>query len=199
MVIDKRRCIGCQSCTVACRTWNNLPMDIIYNPVVSEGVQGKWPNVHQTFTPLLCNHCQNPPCVICCPCKATFQDDDGIVWVDPNKCMGCKFCVQNCPYGARDVSAAPEEGFARKCTFCKDRVRTAELPPDQRPEGWKPEDALPYCVNTCHQKARIFGDLDDPDSEVSKLVNGNTTTRLFTELGTDPQVYYIEENGGSVK
>lgn len=179
MVIDQRRCIGCQSCTVACRTWNELPMDIIYNPVVTEGVVGEWPNVHQTYTPLLCMHCDNPPCTICCPCNASQQDEDGIVWVEETKCMGCKVCVNSCPYGARDVNGG--EGFVRKCTFCKDRVR---------------EGDEPYCVATCHQKARIFGDLDDPESDVSKLVNRLKTERFFEELGTDPQVYYIPDLGG---
>ncbi|MDR1088516.1 MAG: 4Fe-4S dicluster domain-containing protein [Coriobacteriales bacterium] len=179
MVMDQRRCIGCQSCTVACRTWNELPMDIIYNPVVTEGVLGEWPNVHRTFTPLICMHCDNPPCTICCPCKASQQDEDGIVWVESEKCMGCKVCVNSCPYGARDVNG--HEGFVRKCTFCMDRVR---------------EGDQPYCVATCHQKARIFGDLDDPASDVSKLVNSLKTNRIFEELGTDPQVYYIPDLGG---
>ena len=78
MVIDQRRCIGCHSCTVACRTWNDLPLDIIYNPVVTEGAQGKWPHVHRTYTPTLCMHCANPECVPCCPTGASQQDDDGV-------------------------------------------------------------------------------------------------------------------------
>ena len=179
MVMDQRRCIGCQSCTVACRTWNELPDDIIYNPVVSEGVQGVYPNVHQVYTPLICMHCDNPPCTICCPCIASQQDEDGIVWVDETKCMGCKVCVNSCPYGARDVNH--EEGFVRKCTFCKDRVRQGDQP---------------YCVQTCHQKARIFGDLDDPGSEISQLINSLRTERIFPELNTDPHVFYITDLGG---
>ena len=81
MVMDQRRCIGCQSCTVACRTWNDLPMDIIYNPVVSEGVQGTFPHVHQNWTPLICMHCEKAPCVLCCPTGASQKDDDGTVWI----------------------------------------------------------------------------------------------------------------------
>ena len=104
MVIDQRRCIGCHSCTVACRTWNDLPLDIIYNPVVTEGAQGKWPHVHRTYTPTLCMHCANPECVPCCPTGASQQDDDGVVWVDSKKCMACKVCVNACPYGMRDTS-----------------------------------------------------------------------------------------------
>jgi len=159
-------------------------MDILYNPVVTEGVIGSWPHVHQTFTPLICMHCDNPPCTICCPCKASLQDEDGIVWVDETKCMACKVCVNSCPYGARDTSGLDPlfKSYVRKCTFCKDRVR---------------EGDLPYCVHTCHQKARIFGDLDDPNSDVFKLVNSLTTERIFPELGTDPQVYYIPYLGGA--
>ena len=185
MVIDQRRCIGCHSCTVACRTWNDLPLDIIYNPVVTEGAQGKWPHVHRTYTPTLCMHCANPECVPCCPTGASQQDDDGVVWVDSKKCMACKVCVNACPYGMRDTSVLGPRlhRFVRKCTFCKDR--RAEEP-----------GSMPYCVQTCHQKARIFGDLDDPNSEVSKLVNSLHTERLFTEHGTEPEVYYIPDLGG---
>jgi Fe-S-cluster-containing dehydrogenase component len=152
----------------------------MYNPVVSEGVQGEFPHVHQTFTPLICMHCDNPPCTICCPCKASHQDEDGVVWVDETKCMGCKVCVNSCPYGARDTTAFGK-GYVRKCTFCKDRVREGEQP---------------YCVASCHQKARTFGDLDDPTSDVSILINSVVTERIFPELGTDPQVYYIPDLGG---
>ena len=184
MVMDQRRCIGCQSCTVACRTHNDLPLDIMFNPVVTEGVLGEFPNVHQTYTPLICMHCENPPCTICCPCNASKQEEDGIVWVDGTKCMACKVCVNSCPYGARDTSSLDPRmhSYVRKCDFCKDRVREGE------------EN---YCVKTCHQNARIFGDLDDPNSEVSKLINGIRTERIFPELGTDPQVYYIPASGGA--
>lgn len=179
MVMDTRRCIGCSSCTIACRTWNELPIDVIYNPVVSAGCEGTWPNVHLTFNPMICMHCAKPACVPSCPTGASRQDDDGIVWVKYEHCMGCKVCANACPYGARDYNE--EEGFMRKCTFCKDRVREGEQP---------------HCVKTCHQKARIFGDLDDPDSEVFKLVNSLRTERLQEDLGTDPQVYYIRDLGG---
>ena len=187
MVIDQRRCIGCQSCTVACRTWNDLPMDIIYNPVLCEGTTGTWPNVHRNYLPTLCMHCENPECVPCCPTGASQQDEDGTVWVDYKKCMGCKVCVNACPYGMRDTSMSPYvkrfDQYVRKCTFCRDR---------RRDEPGKD----PYCVQTCHQKARIFGDLDDPNSEVSKLIGSTETFRLLEELGTEPQIYYIPDLGG---
>lgn len=188
MVVDQSRCIGCQSCTVACRTWNELPMDIIYNPVVSEGTTGTFPNVYRSWTPLQCMHCANPECVPCCPTGASQQDEDGTVWVDYKKCMGCKVCVNACPYGMRDVShMVPRlKQFVRKCTFCRDR---RQMDPN----------AEPYCVSTCHQRARVFGDLDDPESEVSKLIGANRTERIFTEFGTDPQIYYMPEMGGGAR
>ena len=185
MVIDNRRCIGCHSCTVACRTWNKLPIDIIYNPVLTEGVKGTWPNVHREWTPMLCQHCAKPACVPACPTGASIQDEDGTVWVDYKKCMACKVCVNACPYGMRDVSKTEEffHRFVRKCTFCRN---ARQLDPD----------AQPYCVKTCHQKARIFGDLDDPNSEVSKIVASVKTERLLEDLGTEPQIYYVPDMGG---
>ena len=185
MVIDKRRCIGCHSCTVACRTWNKLPMDIVYNPVLTEGVQGKWPNVHREWTPMLCQHCEKPACVPACPTGASIKDEDGTVWVDYKKCMACKACVNACPYGMRDVSKVEElfHRFVRKCTFCRN---ARQINPDE----------MPYCVKTCHQKARIFGDLDDPNSEVSKIISSVRTERLLEDLGTEPQIYYVPDMGG---
>ena len=182
MVMDQRRCIGCSSYTIACRTWNELPIDIIYNPVVSNGAEGVWPHVHMTFQPLICMHCDKPACVPACPTGASRQDDDGIVWVEPSQCMGCKVCANACPYGARDMNE--HEGYIRKCTFCKDRVREGEQP---------------FCVMTCHQKARTFGDLDDPNSEVSKLVNSYYTEQVYPEVGTEPMIYYIPDLGGTVQ
>jgi len=177
--MDTRRCIGCHSCTVACRTWNELPIDLIYNPVVTDGPAGRYPHVHMNYMPLICMHCAEPACVGACPTGASQQDEDGIVWIESEKCIGCKACIQACPYNARHMNNI--ERVVAKCNFCKDRVR---------------EGKEPHCVKTCHQRARIFGDLDDPDSEVSKLVNSVNTVRLLEELGTDPQVYYILGTGG---
>lgn len=179
MVMDTRRCVGCDSCTIACKIWNDLPQDIIYNPVVTDGPNGVFPHLNMVHIPLLCMHCEDAPCVHACPTGASKKDEDGIVWVDEKTCMGCRACVVACPYGARHFDKA--SGVVKKCTFCKDRVR---------------EGGEPYCVQTCHQRARVFGDLDDPTSEVSKLVNGLRTERLFEDIGTDPQVYYVFGKGG---
>ena len=153
MVLDTRRCIGCHSCTVACKINNELPVDMIYNPVTTVGPVGVYPNLHMTHIPLLCMHCDNPPCVDACPTGASQQRRDGIVWVEEDKCVGCKACVMACPYGARHPNF--ETGVVQKCDFCMHRVA----------EGLEPE-----CVKTCHQNARIFGDLDDPNSEVARFV-----------------------------
>jgi len=176
MVLDTRRCVGCQSCTVACKINNQLPVDMIYNPVTTVGPVGVYPNLHMTHIPLLCMHCDNPPCVSCCPTGASQQREDGIVWVDEKHCIGCKACVMACPYDARTPNRAT--GVVNKCDFCKDRVA---------------EGLEPYCVKTCHQRARIFGDLDNPQSEVSKLVNTHAVRQLLPELETNPHVFYIHE------
>ncbi len=174
IVLDTRRCIGCHSCTVTCKVNNNLPLDMIYNPVTTIGPIGVFPDLHMSYLPLLCMHCGNPPCVECCPTGASQQRADGIVWVDETKCVGCKACVMACPYGARVPNHLT--GTVQKCDFCSDRLAIGKEP---------------YCVQTCHQRARIFGDLEDPTSEVYKLVNRQQTVRLLEELGTEPYAFYI--------
>ena len=174
MVIDTRSCIGCHSCTVACRTHNELTSDMIYNPVTTVGPKGTYPNLHVTHIALLCMHCQEPSCVKGCPTGASQQRDDGIVIAEEEKCVSCKVCVMACPYGARVCNH--EKGIVQKCDFCLDRTE----------QGKKPR-----CVQTCHQKARTFGDMSDPNSEVSELIGKENAQQLHSELGTDPCVFYI--------
>jgi len=175
MVIDLRRCVGCQACTIACQMGNDLPLGMFWNLVTTVGPTGSYPALRLYHIPRPCFHCADPPCVPCCPTGASTQRDDGIVIVNQDKCIGCGACIMSCPYGARTRNQ--QLGVAQKCTFCVDLI---------------PQGKEPYCVSACHQRARIFGDIDDPESEVSQLLTSETTMQIMPELGTDPHVYYIQ-------
>lgn len=173
MVVDLRKCIGCQACTVACSTENQVP-DNQFRTLVSHYEIKKDGESRSAMLPRLCNHCDNPPCIPVCPVQATYQRNDGIVVVDNTRCVGCAYCVQACPYDARFINS--ETHTADKCTFCVHRIEAG---------------LLPACVETCVGGARIFGNIRDPESEVSKLIAGVETGTLKPRLGTQPQVYYI--------
>ncbi len=193
MVIDLRKCIGCQACVVACKSENNVPLGVFRTVVdvletghmekdpngmvVTE--EGNFaPNVKKSMLPRICNHCDEPPCVEVCPVKATYKRQDGIVLIDYDVCIGCGTCIQACPYDMRYFN--PIQHTADKCTFCVDRV----------------DNGLePACVTSCVGRARIFGDFNDPNSKISKLITQFPTSRLFLSQGTDPQVFYIDLNG----
>lgn len=194
MVLDLKRCIGCQSCTIACKLENATPPGIFWAKVL-ETETGKYPQAKRSFIPVLCNHCQDPPCLRACPSGATTKREDGLVLIDQDTCIGCKACIVACPYEARSFredgrgyfseELTPfekvgyqkhQKGVVSKCNFCKDRV-------DKGLE--------PACVQTCPTIARVFGDLDDPDSEVSRLIIERHGIQLHPEEGTNPSVYYI--------
>ena len=195
MLIDLRKCVGCGACTVACRAENGTPAGINFNKLKKFEV-GKFPTAKMKWIPMPCMHCANPPCLKMCPNGATIQNTEGIITVDTKKCMGCRACMLVCPYEARqfvwdvknyyeDQNATPfekkkhvsfEKGTVTKCVFCIDRVRAGE------------KNA---CVHTCPANCRIFGDLDDPESEISKLIAQHGAVPLRDELGTDSSVYYI--------
>ncbi|ATG49272.1 sulfate reduction electron transfer complex DsrMKJOP subunit DsrO [Celeribacter ethanolicus] len=174
MVVDLRKCIGCQACTVACIMENAVPEDAFRTHVsVYELVKdGKDPAM--VMLPRLCNHCDDPPCLPVCPVEATFKAENGEVLVDASKCVGCAYCVQACPYDARFINH--ETQVADKCTFCFHRTQAG---------------LLPACVETCVGGARNFGDLNDPESEVSKMLRDNEVSVLRPEMHTNPNVYYI--------
>ena len=213
MVVDHKKCLkaeeGCKDCAAACHTVHNVPT--IDNP--KHEVKWIWPASFEEGFPgqadkymgeyigtslkdrkilLLCNHCDNPPCVRVCPVKATFRRDDGIVMMDYHRCIGCRFCMAACPYGARSLNwrdprpfiktelnrdyPTRVKGVVEKCSFCDERLA---------------KGLNPACVDACKEKALIFGDLEDPDSEIMHVLRANPSIQRKPHLGTRPEVYYI--------
>lgn len=210
MVIDLQRCIGCYACMVACKQEHFLPPGVFWGRVlISES--GKSPTVTKLMYPVLCNHCEEAICEKVCPTGATSKRDNGIVTIDSDTCVGCRYCVMACPYQQRTYFGDDEkeyfpnqglteleiigkrlyshqEGTVVKCTFCVERIDTG------MEQGLQPgvdRAATPACVITCPAKARYFGDLDDPTSEVSMLIKEKRASQLHPEFGTEPSVYYI--------
>jgi molybdopterin-containing oxidoreductase family iron-sulfur binding subunit len=223
MVIDLQRCVGCGACVIACKNENNVQGDVAWASRISRTV-GEFPNVRYEYIPTLCNHCENAPCVKGCPTSAMYKGEGNITMHDPAKCIGCRYCIINCPYAVihfnerethhfwRDdepliegttTSAAEvtqqvggtvipyynpdrelhqsgtglrRKGIVEKCTLCNHRVIRGELP---------------YCVDACPTDARIFGDLNDPNSEVNQILGKYRPWRLKEDLGTEPKVYYV--------
>lgn len=206
MVVDLRRCVGCQTCTAACKHANATPPGVQWRRVL-DIESGEFPDVRRSFLPIACMHCDEPPCEEVCPTTATKKRADGLVSIDYELCIGCANCVMACPYEARSIvhepkfaygdTPIPSEavrfdperiGVSTKCTFCIDRIdraaQTGEVP------GVDPE-VTPACVNSCISGALQFGDIDDPNSNVSRLLAETQHFRMHEELGTGPGVYYI--------
>ncbi len=200
MVVDLRRCIGCMACVIACKSEYRDPLGY-WRTEVQIKEDGTYPNAKRRLTPVLCNHCLKPPCVEACPVdpvertfedpaggsirfegKATYKRPDGPVLVDESICVGCGACIEACPYGARffhplrKAGGMPDNETIGKCTYCSHRIDPG---------------VVPSCVNTCQGRARIFGDLNDPASKVSRLLKENKARVLLPEKGTSPQTYYI--------
>ncbi|MRX83678.1 4Fe-4S dicluster domain-containing protein [Eggerthella guodeyinii] len=201
MAIDLKRCIGCHTCSIACKQANNIPEGILWNRVLTNGGEamdtagGIWPNNHMSFQPTSCQHCENPACTKVCPVGATYKDPEtGVVRQDYDKCIGCRMCMAACPYtGVRsfnwdepgyavDVTFGDEDlpthqkHVVEKCTFCYQRITKGETP---------------ACMVLCPARARHWGDLDDPESAVSKLIRERKVMQLLPEKDTKPSVYYF--------
>lgn len=207
MVIDPKKCLeagDCTKCLDACHLTHNVPA------VANEAHEVKWiwkesfehtfPSLQTDYPPdalrdkpvmVLCNHCENPPCVRVCPTQATWKRDDGVVMMDWHRCIGCRYCVAGCPYGSRSFNwsdprpdiarISPDfptrsKGVVEKCTFCDERLAKGEPP---------------ACVAACQAKALVFGNLSDPESDVRSLLRSHFTIRRKPELGTRPAIYYI--------
>ena len=175
LVIDLDACVGCHACATVCKQENNVELGSFWSNVLDIGPTGKFPDVEMYFLPVLCQQCDDPVCVAGCPTGASYKRKDGIVLVDKDRCIGCQYCVMACPYGVRCYNH--EAGVVEKCTLCAHRVDAEEKP---------------ACVNTCPAKARTFGDLDDPNSEVSRKIRtaGKAVHRL-EDVGNHPCVAYI--------
>jgi tetrathionate reductase subunit B len=173
MLIDLRKCIGCQACTAACKFENNIPVGV-FRTWVPDVELGTFPDTKRAFLPRLCNHCERPSCIEVCPTGATWQRKDGIVEIDYDLCWGCGACVNACPYDARFIN--PITKTADKCTFCSQRV-------DQ--------GLLPACVETCVGSARQFGDLNDRNDPVTRQILGGVVQQLKPGTGNEPRVFYI--------
>jgi len=213
MVVDLFRCVACNTCTIACKTKNGTPKGVMWRRVV-QGETGEYPQAQRSWASIGCMQCQNTPCLKVCPTGATYIRPDGIVLVNYDTCIGCRYCIAACPYDARTYLqtiegyfpeqgltsnetikyAAFQSGTVTKCTFCSDKIDAGVK------AGLTPGvdmDATPACVNACPTNALIFGDLDDPNSTISKTVRSERAEQLLPELGTNPTVYYIPPTKGN--
>ncbi len=208
MVIDTKKCIeagdNCNKCYEACNKTHNIPeftnkkdeikwiwKDEFEKAFVTSENKYLPKDINHKMIPLLCNHCDNPPCTNVCPTQATWRREDGIVMMDWHRCIGCRYCIAACPFGSRSFNwrdprpSIPEindyfptrtKGVVEKCTFCDERIARGQMP---------------ACVEACEAKALLFGDLNDANSDVRKILQENFSIRRKPELGTSPEVYYI--------
>lgn len=172
MVVDTKLCVACKACVLACKAENRVPDGYCRDWLIEE-VWGEFPNLHAESRSERCNHCTHTPCVSACPTGASHKNEGGTVLVTHHKCTGCKACMAACPYDAR---YAHPDGYVDKCTFCLHQVQRG---------------GEPACVSICPTKTLYFGDLNDPASEVSKLLSSRRFKVLFPETGAQPNVYFL--------
>ena len=220
MAIDLDRCTGCEGCVVACHAENNVPLT---TPDQAEAgrmkhwiridryYEGAFPDIRVKYRPVMCQQCDEAPCEPVCPVYATYQNEEGLNVQVYNRCVGTRYCANNCPYTTRyfnyedpfwpqplelqhnpDVSIRPG-GVMEKCTFCVQRIQRGKL--DAKREQREPADGeiQPACVQGCQAEAMTFGDISDPDSKVSKWAGSGRSSQLLDELGAKPRVFYLEK------
>jgi len=217
MVIDLRRCIGCHACTIACVAENKLPPGVVYRPVLTEEI-GKYPHVTYRFLPKPCLQCENAPCTPVCPVNATYTNEEGVIVVDYDQCIGCRACISACPYASRTFDfgrnytdntvdgltmtlgsslAGQYETSGTAFEYGERRERKHEQSPIGNVRKCHfclhriKEGILPACTTTCIGRATFFGDANDPDSLVAELIAKPNVMRLKEDLGTEPRVYYL--------
>ncbi len=216
MVVDMDRCTGCQACVVACQSENNIPLneeEHFHQHRAIEWIrierywEGEFPNVKARFIPMLCQHCDNAPCEPVCPVYATYHNEEGLNVQVYNRCVGTRFCGNNCPYHVRffnfwepvwpvdlrnqlnpDVTVR-SRGIMEKCTFCVQRIRRATRGKRQVPDG----EVAPACVQACPTDTLVFGDVNDPESKVSRMSKDERGYQVLKNLGTDPGVTYLKK------
>ncbi|MFQ5654024.1 MAG: 4Fe-4S dicluster domain-containing protein [Planctomycetota bacterium] len=223
MVIDLDRCINCQACMVACAAENNMnlgnPEDAAADRIMRwlqflPEIEGEYPNVTAKLTPMMCQHCEDPPCTFVCPVSATYRIPDGIIAQIYWRCIGCRFCVNACPYTMKwynwwrpewpgesarstnpDVSLR-DMGVTEKCCFCSHRLQRAKEEARSQGRSLRPGEYETACVGSCPTSALIFGDLDDEGSEVARKSRDPRAFHFLEELGTKPKVTYLKSRGG---
>jgi Fe-S-cluster-containing dehydrogenase component len=220
MVIDLDRCTGCEACVIACHTENNIRIAGDAESARGRSInwirveryfQGDYPDVRARFMPVLCQHCDQAPCEPVCPVYATYHTDEGLNAQVYNRCVGTRYCANNCPYTVRffnfhdpqwpeplEKSLNPEvsvrsKGVMEKCTFCVQRIRKGEEKAKDEGRDVRDGDVVPACVQSCPAKAMTFGNIADPSSEVARLSKSNRASRLMEELGTKPRVIYLNK------
>jgi Fe-S-cluster-containing dehydrogenase component len=220
MVIDLDRCTGCEACVVACRVENNVRISgedeaargrSINWIRVERYFEGEFPDVRVKFRPVLCQHCEEAPCEPVCPVYATYHTEEGLNAQVYNRCVGTRYCANNCPYTVRffnffdpvwdaplDKAHNPEvsirsRGVMEKCTFCIQRIHKGEEKARDESREIRDGDVVPACVQSCPTRAMTFGNLDDESSEVARLARSNRATKLMEELSTKPRVIYLSK------
>lgn len=219
MAIDLDRCTGCQACVAACHVENNLPVSTPESAAKGRAVhwirvdryyEGEFPDIRVKYMPVLCQQCDEAPCEPVCPVYATYKNAEGLNVQVYNRCVGTRYCANNCPYSVRffnwfdptwpaplDLQHNPDvsirmTGVMEKCTFCIQRIQRGKTEAKQENRPVADGDIKPACVQSCPAKAMVFGDLNDPESEVSRLAANGRSTRLLEHLGTKPKVFYLQ-------